>query len=187
MIELVIVMLSVAYALIAALLLNLNVATQYSALLKAGVITLTSALYIGTWFGYQALTGWATNETLPEEFRVLYISIEERRKASDTPGYIYYWVRELDEAGLPSGPPRAHRIEWSEAEAENAEAAISAIEDGEELNGTWSRNLMTPDEGGEEISDYAGELSVSGDGEGLINIRFMRAPPRTLPPKPAPG
>ena len=83
MIELVIVVLSVAYALIAALLLNLNVATQYSTLLKSGVITLTSALYIGTWFGYQALTGWATNEALPEEFRVLYISIEERRKASD--------------------------------------------------------------------------------------------------------
>ena len=181
------ILLSIAYALIAALLLNLNVASRHSAWLKGGVIALTSALYVGTWLGYQAITGWATNQDLPESFRVLEIAIEERGREQKTPGFIYYWVRALDEAGLPVGPPRAHRIEWSEAEAENAEAALSALEEGAELNGTWSRNLMAPGEDGEALATYTGELSVTGDSDGEVNIRFMRAPPRTLPPKPPPG
>lgn len=186
MIELTIILLSIAYALTAALLLNMNLATRYSFPVKSGVIVLMSSFYVGTWFGYQHLTGWATNQPLPDEFRLIYLSIEERVSADDEPGHIYYWVRPLDEAGLPYGPPRVHRIKWSESEAENAEAAMSAIEDGEELNGAWSRNLMAPQEDGEELTDYAGELGVTGDSEGLVNIRFMRAPPRTLPPKPPP-
>ena len=182
-----IVLLTVAYALTAALLLNLNIASRHSAWLKAGVIVLTSALYIGSWYGYRGLTGWATNQALPDTFRVLHITIDERRRDEDTPSYIYYWVRILDEAGLPQGAPRAHRVAWSEAEAENAEAAISALEEGAELNGSWSRNLMAPSEDGEELTGHAGELSVTGDSDGEVNIRFMRAPPRTLPPKPPPG
>ena len=185
--ELGLIVLSIAYALVAALLLSLNIGTRYSACLKGGIILVTSALYAGTWMGYQAITGWATHQELPESFRVLSITIEERTREQTTPGYIYYWVRSLDEAGLPIGPPRAHRIEWSEAEAENAEAAISALEEGAELNGKWSRNLMAPSEDGEEIASYAGELSISGDSDGEVNIRFMRAPPRTLPPKAPPG
>ena len=168
MIELTIILLSIAYALTAALLLNMNLATRYSFPVKSGVILLVSCFYVGTWSGYQHLSGWATNQPLPDEFRLIYLSIEERVSADDEPGHIYYWVRPLDEAGLPYGPPRVHRIKWSESEAENAEAAMSAIEDGEEL------------------SDYAGELGVTGDSEGMVNIRFMRAPPRTLPPKPPP-
>ena len=187
MIELIVVILSIAYALTAALLLNMNLKTSYSFWTKSGVVLLVSMLYIGTWFGYQGLTGWASNQALPQKFRLLYLSIEERQRASDKPGYIYYWVRPLDEAGLPFGPPRAHRIKWSESEAENAEEALSAIEDGEELNGSWSRNMMAPQEDGEELVDYAGELSVAGDQGGLVNIIFTRAPARSLPPKPPPG
>ena len=186
MIESMVIVLSIAYTLVAALLLNMNLITPYSFWLKAAVILVTSILYLGTWFGYQGLTGWATNQPLPENFRLVFLSIEERQSASDGPGYIYYWVRRLDEAGLPFGPPRVHRVEWSESEAENAEAALSKIEEGEELNGTWSRNIIDPQEEGETLSDYAGELSVAGGSEGNVNVRFMRAPPRSLPPKSLP-
>ena len=187
MIELIIIVLSIAYALLAALLLNLNLVTPYPVWIKAGVIILTSSLYLGTWFGYQGLTGWASNQALPENFRLIYLSIHERKDLSDNPGYIYYWVRPLDEAGLPFGPPRAHRVEWTEAEAEKAEAALSSVEEGEELNGSWSRNLMSPENDGETLLDYAGELSARGNGDGKVNIRFMRAPPRSLPPKALPN
>ena len=122
MIELIIIVLSIAYALLAALLLNFNLVTPYPVWIKAGVIILTSSLYLGTWFGYQGLTGWATNQPLPENFRLVFLSIEERQSASDGPGYIYYWVRRLDEEGLPFGKTREQRVEWSENEAENAEA-----------------------------------------------------------------
>ena len=182
-----VVMLSVAYVVVAALLLNLNLKTSHAPRVKVAAIVVTTCFYMVTWFGFQAMSGWASTQPLPEQFRLLWVSIEERKKEDRNPGYIYYWVRALDEADLPIGPPRAHRVEWSEAAAETAEAAASAIEEGQELNGTLSRNLMTPSEEGDAVSGYAGENSVTGASDEEVNIRFNRAPPRHLPAKPVPG
>jgi len=182
-----VVLLSLAYVVVAALLLNLNLKTNYTLRVKVAAIGVTTCLYVVSWFGFQAMSGWASTEPLPEQFRLLGVSIEERKKEDKNPGYIYYWVRALDEADLPVGPPRAHRIEWSEAAAETAEAAAAAIEEGQELNGTMSRNLMTPSEEGDAVSGYAGEKSVTGASDQEVNIRFNRAPPRHLPAKPVPG
>jgi hypothetical protein len=182
-----VVLLSVAYVVVAALLLNLNLKTSHAPRVKVAAIVVTTCLYIVSWFGYQAMSGWASTQPLPEQFRLLWVSIEERKREDRNPGYIYYWVRTLDEADLPVGPPRAHRVEWSETAAEIAEAATSAIEEGQELNGTLSRNLMAPSEEGDAISGYAGEQSVTGASDEEVNIRFNSAPPRHLPAKPAPG
>ncbi|MFB3107450.1 MAG: hypothetical protein ACE1ZA_21360, partial [Pseudomonadales bacterium] len=62
----VIVVLSIAYAAVAALLLNLNLATRWSGAVKTGAILLVSGLYIGAWQGHQALLGWATPGAMPE-------------------------------------------------------------------------------------------------------------------------
>ena len=51
----VIVILSLAYAAVAALLLNLNLATQWSGAVKTGAIVLVSGLYVGAWQGHQDL------------------------------------------------------------------------------------------------------------------------------------
>jgi len=178
-----ILLLSVAYVVTAALLLLMNLATPFAAWIKGAAIVIVSCLYAGTWFGYQGMTGWATSQPLPETFRVLWITIDERRAADEVPSSIYYWVRSLDEAGLPQGQPRAFRRPWSELAAEEAEQAIAAMESGETLNGTLSRNLMQPDDEDSTLSDYAGERSVTGASEGEINIRFSTAPARALPPK----
>lgn len=182
-----VVLLSVAYVVVAALLLNLNLKSSQAPWVKVAAIVVTTCLYIFSWFGYQAMSGWASTQPLPEQFRLLWVSIEERQQQDRNPGYIYYWVRTLDEAGLPVGPPRAHRIKWSESAAETAEAAVSSLEEGQALNGTLSRNLMTPSEEGDAISGYAGEQSVTGASDGEVNIRFNQAPPRHLPAKPVPG
>lgn len=182
-----VVLLSLAYVVVAALLLNLNLKTSHALRVKVAAIGATTCFYVVTWFGFQAMSGWASTQPPPEQFRLLWVSIEERKKEDKTPGYIYFWVRALDEADLPIGPPRAHRVEWSETAAETAEAAAAAIQEGQELNGTMSRNLMAPSEEGEVISGYAGEQSVTGASDGEVNIRFNRAPLRHLPPKPAPG
>lgn len=178
-----VLLLSVAYVVTAALLLLLNLATPYSSWIKAAAIVLVSGLYAGTWFGYQGMTGWPSSEPMPEAFRVLWITIDERRSEEHVPSRIYYWVRSLDEAGLPNGPPRAFQRRWSERAAENAEQAIAALESGEQLNGTLSRTLMAPDPEDVTLADYAGERAVTGESEGDINIRFTAAPPRQLPPK----
>ena len=105
-----VVALSVTYAVVAALLLNLNLATRYSPWIKATAILVVTVLYAGTWLGTRNLLGWASPDPIPDTFRVLWISMDEPDKSSGTPGSIYFWVRELDEAGLPKGEPRAHRI-----------------------------------------------------------------------------
>ena len=182
-----VLLLAVAYVVTASLLLSMNLATPFSPWKKAIVIVVVSALYTGTWFGFQGMTGWPSAQPLPESFRVLWISIDERRSAEDVPSSIYYWVRSLDEAGLPRGQPRSFRRPWSERGAEEAEQAIAALESGAELNGTLSRNLMQPGTEESPLSDYAGERSVTGESEGEISIRFTTAPARQLPPKLPPG
>jgi hypothetical protein len=180
-------LLSVAYVITTALLLLMNLATPYSGRIKGGAIILVSGLYAVSWFGYQGITGWPSSQRMPEVFEVLWISIDERRIQEDVPSSIYYWVRNMDEAGLPEGQPRAFRRPWSERAAEDAEQAIAALENGEALNGTLSRTLMTSEETSASISNYAGENAITGESEGSIQIRFTTPPARRLPPKQPPN
>ena len=179
-------LLTIAYTAVAALLLNLNLATRYGVLVKTSAIVLVTGLYGGVWYGYQGLMGWATPETLPEEFRVHWITVDEPVKETGEAGTIYFWIRALDEAGLPVGPPRAHQVPWDEDSAEAAEESLTRLEDGELLNGQLSRNLMTEEETSVEGADYAGDRTLSGDGGRLPDFEFVRVPPPALPPKPAP-
>lgn len=183
-----ILMLTLAYAAVAALLLNLNLATRYSGWLKVSAIVVVSALYGFTWAGYQGLLGWASPDPLPAEFRVLWITMDEPDKATGEDGAIYFWVRELDEAGLPAGAPRAHRIRWDEEAAEAAQQALDRIDGGELLNGRLSRNVVA--EAAETRpagADYAGDPTAGGGGATRPEFEFFRVPPPSLPPKGLPG
>ncbi len=183
-----VVLLALAYAGVAALLLTVLASGIGGLLPRVAVIVVVSGFYIGTWYGYQAMTGWATTGPLPQEFRLLWVNIEEHPRSSSDEGYIYYWVRELDEAGLAKGPPRAHRIAWSELAAETAEQALGALESGEQLNGRLSRNLLSqgaPEQQGDAGVDFSGQQSVSGAGGGEPAIRFVPVPPPSLPAKSA--
>lgn len=181
-----VVLLSIAYAAVAGLLLSLNLATRYAFWIKAGTIVLVTGLYGASWAGLNGLMGWATPAALPEEFRVLWITMDEPDKATTAPGYIFFWVRELDEAGLPIGAPRAHRVRWTEESAEAAQEALEQLEEGELLNGRLGRNLVDDSERAEEGAEYAGETSVTGAGGERPNFEFVRVPPPALPPKSVP-
>lgn len=181
-----VILLSVAYAAVAALLLNLNLATRYAVWVKGLSVLLVTGLYLGSWNGLNGLMGWATPAAMPDEFRLMWIAMDEPDKKTREPGSIYFWVRELDEAGLPIGAPRAHRVVWSEEAAESAEAALKEIEEGELLNGRLSRNLVSDQEEVEPGVEYAGDQSVSGTGGERPNFEFIRVPPPALPPKSVP-
>lgn len=178
-----VVLLSVAYAGIAALLLSLNLTTRYAVWVKALAIVVVTGFYGVSWAAWNGMLGWATPASMPADFRVLWIAMDEPDKQTREPGYIYFWIRALDEAGLPDGPPRAHRIRWSEDAAETAQAAIDALEEGELLNGTLGRNLVGDREATDEQTGYAGESSVTGTGGERPLFEFVRVPPPALPPK----
>ena len=178
-----VVLLSIAYAAVAALLLSLNLATRYAVWVKVLAILLVTGLYGATWAAWNGMLGWATPAALPMEFRVLWITMDEPDKRTHEPGAIFFWIRELDEAGLPIGAPRAHRIPWSEDAAETAQAALNELEEGELLNGRLGRNLVGEGETPNDQADYAGDSSVTGAGGERPQFEFLRVPPPSLPPK----
>lgn len=182
-----ILILTLSFVAVAALLLSLNLATGYSAWIKVAAVVIVTALYGGTWFAYQDLLGWASPAPLPEKFRVHWITMDDPDKVTGEPGTIYFWVRELDSADLPVGAPRVHRIPWDEDSAEAAQQALEQLEEGELLNGRRSRNLVSEEEESEMGADYAGDRAISGEGGQQPSFEFIRVPPPSLPAKLAPA
>ena len=176
------VVLTLAYVAVAALLLNLNLATRWNVFVKAGAIVLVTGLYAVAWHGHKGLLGWATGEPLPDEFRVHWVTIDEPDKTTGGRGAIYFWVRELTVGGLPHGPPRAYRVAWNEVTGEAAEEALERLEEGELLNGRMRPDIATVDGG-----DSGGDAFASSSSGDRPQLEFSRVPPPVLPPKPPPG
>ena len=181
------ILLALAYAIIAALLLNLGLAAAWSARVKIGVVLLVSLFYGATYLGIRALEGWPTGETLPGDFRLHWISIDEPDKATGSEGAIYFWVRSLDEAGLPVGEPRAHFVPYDEETADEAREALERMEGGKRLNGQMTMALIEPSESDPEetstLRDSARGNDPDGPEERLV-FEFRDVPPPTLPAKP---
>ena len=184
-----VIILTLAYVGVAALLLNLNLggAMRFGWSVKLGAIVLVTGLYVAAWVGHNGLLGWPTSERMPEDFRLHWVTVTEPDKVTGADGSIFFWVRILDEAGLPHGDPRAYRVPWDEETAEAAQAALEQLEGGQPLNGRMSRQAIDPDAEitPEEGRDYAGDDGASGVGE-RPQFEFVRVLPPTLPAKPLP-
>ena len=182
------VALSLAYALIVALLLNLGLASRWGLAVKLGAILVASGFYVVAFEGHKQLMGWATSAVMPAQFRLHWITIEEPDKASRSPGSIFFWISELDAAGLVNSEPRAHRLPWDEATAQAAEEALAALNEGEPVNGFISRGAITAEESPTDQGDsIAPSVNPSGDGGPRPSFEFRRVPPPTLPAKAMPG
>ena len=178
-------LLTLAYVVIAALLLNANLGARLPLLAKVGAIFLVSACYAFSYWGWRAMEGWPADEPLPEEFRLQWITVDEPNKETGEDGVIYFWVRHLDEYGDAAGEPRSYRVPFSEALAEQAEEALEKMQDGETMNGFITRQVMTP---AEEELDNKGKpagRTLLGD-EAMFRIEFRDVPKPDLPPKAAP-
>jgi hypothetical protein len=183
------VALTVAYVAVAALLLNLNMATRWNVFVKIGTVVLVTGLYATAWQGHKELLGWATGEPLPDDFRVHWVTVDEPDKATGAAGTIYVWVRELDSTGLPHGQPRAYRLTWDEATAKAAEEALEQLKGGELLDGRLRHDIADPRVEPPPVEDAnynGGPLSSTTSGD-RPQFEFSRVPPPALPPKPLPG
>ena len=131
----VILTLAVAYAAVGALLLIVLVYARLHWSLKAIVIVVTSAFYFVSFGGMRGLLGWASAEKLPANFKLLSTRIVEPHSLEGDPGSIYLWVEELDEDNRPSAVPRAFRIPYSDALAEQTHTADNEIKAGHPQGG----------------------------------------------------
>src|SRR5512139_2008445 len=131
----VILTLSVAYALIGALLLVVLVYARLHWSAKAAAVIVTSAFYLVSFTAMRGLLGWASMERLPVSFKLLQARIVEPHSLEGDPGSIYLWVEELDEDNRPSGVPRAYRVPYNDGLADKTHAAQNEIAAGRPQGG----------------------------------------------------
>ena len=153
---------------------------------KLGLVIITSAFYVVTWFYIKGLMGWATPDSVPDAFRVHWVHIAEPNKARGNPGTIYYWVSALDDADLLKSPPRAHRIPWSIENAEAAQAAKTRLDAGELLNGRISYNVLDGEQSDAEQPPSGDGKSPAGEDNERPAFEFTEVVPPTLPEKTVP-
>jgi hypothetical protein len=194
--QFVILTLSVAYAVIGALLLVVLVYARLHWSLKAAAVVVTSAFYVIAFGGTRGLLGWASTDRMPASFKLLQARIVEPHSLEGDPGSIYLWVEALDQDNRPSGIPRAFRIPYSDALAEKTHAAQNEIAAGRPQGGRAAdfgggdgtiidavREYVTP----KVILETTGGDSSTGDfklppGAQLGAVFTPLLPPR-MPPK----
>ena len=71
-------LLGLAYAVVAALLLTLNLQTPYRREIKLTAILIVSLLYIGAYHGAQNLRGWAISAAPPNPFKLHWAVVRSR-------------------------------------------------------------------------------------------------------------
>ena len=177
------VLLTLAYAAVAALLLNLGLESRWSLRVKLGAVVVVSLLYYGTYVGLRSMQGWPTGDPPPEEFRLHWVAIDEPDKASGAAGAIYLWLRDLDDAGSPTGPPRAHVRSYDPETAQAAAEALALLEGGKPVNGRVNFSA----ENSAELTDDSGYDESNRreiEAEGRSHFEFRQVPPPDLPPKP---
>ncbi|WP_439409502.1 hypothetical protein ACNJX9_15985 [Bradyrhizobium sp. DASA03076] len=192
----VILSLSVAYAVIGALLLVVLVYARLHWSLKAVAVVVTSAFYVVSFTDMRGLLGWASTDRLPASFKLLAARIVEPHSLEGDPGSIYLWVEELDADHRPSGIPRAFRVPYNETLADKTHAAENEIAAGHPQGGRAAdfgggegslvdmvREYVTP----KAILETNGGDSSTGEfnapPSGAQGAVFTPLPPPRMPPK----
>ncbi len=180
--------LSLAYAAVAALLLNLNLATPHPRWVKTGAIVVVTGLYAAAWHGTHSLLGWPTDEPLPGRFRLQAIVVDEPDRKSRHDGGVYFWVRRVNEDGVPLGEPRSYVQPWSRELAQTAQNAQEELAGGALLEGSFDGSgaeAIQGDVEGKGGSDADGPL-LTEPHEERSRFEFREVKRAELPPKPPP-
>ena len=199
----VVLLLSIGYALLGALLLVILVFARLPWPAKAVFVVVTSTFYIVSFFGTRGLLGWATADRLPTTFKLLQARVVDPHTVEGDPGSIYLWVEALDDDNRPSGVPRAYRLPYTDSLAEKADKAASEVAAGREMGGraadfgtgeggllATARQLVTPEailetSGGDPTT--GGGLAAApraGDGVSFTPLLPPRMPPKDIPELP---
>ena len=108
----VVLAISVAYVVIAVLLLCMGLTSRFAWWLNGVVIVVTSVFFIESFFATNGLLGWPGTGQLPHRFQLLWTRVVEPDRKLNDPGAIYLWVEELEENNVPSGTPRSFRLRY---------------------------------------------------------------------------
>ena len=159
--------LSIAFALLAALLLIIALRARIPWPLKIVMVLVTSAYYCVAFFRIEGLLGWSATAPLPSQFQLLWARIVEPNPLDRDPGAVHIWVEELDAANLPNGQPRAHKLPYSATLAAKVQAARDEILKGHPQGGRaadfGSGNGQSAPEGPSDVSTLRPSAAPGGD------------------------
>jgi hypothetical protein len=124
-----------SYAVLAVLLLSLNLKSAWHWAIKAAAIALTAGFFVVAFLAIEALLGWPTEAAPPAQFQLhAALVLEPDRNRSG--GAIYLWLSPRAADGDVTGPPRAHALPYSRKLHEETERAQRRLQEGQPIEGT---------------------------------------------------
>lgn len=153
-----------AYAVLALLLLSLNLRSGWRWPIKATAIALTSAFFVAGFLALQAMLGWPTGAEPPSSFSLHAALVHEPDRRGRDAGAIYLWLSPKDRDGVVAGPPRAYALPYSRALHEAAARAQQRLRQGERVDGTAAPQQQD-------------------SGSRSVQLELFQAPVAQLPPK----
>jgi hypothetical protein len=185
--------LSIAYTLLAALLLLIALRARIPWPLKLAIAVVTGAFYCVAFFRTEGLPGWSASAPLPAQFQLLWARVVEPNPLDQDPGAVHVWVEELDAANIPSGQPRAYRLPYSPALARKVEAAREQILKGHPTGGRavdigTGKGQAAP-EGPANVATLRPSAAPGGDpaSGGPLDLSFLMGQSGNIEFEPLPG
>ena len=132
----VVLAISVAYVVMAVLLLAMGLTSRFTWWIKAAAIVVTSAFFIEAFFATRSLLGWPGTSALPRRFQLLWTRVVEPDPKLGDPGAVFLWIEELDDNNVPSGTPRSYRLKYTPPLADRSNKAKDEIMSGNPQEGT---------------------------------------------------
>lgn len=164
-----VVLLTIAYAALGALLLVVLVRLSIPRPAKFAAIAVMAVLNIGVFFWTQGLLGWSSATAVPERFQLLWARVVEPNPARGLTGAIHLWVEALDENNIPSGEPRAYVVPYSPGLAIKAADAQAEIKKGNPQGGrsqTFAPDMEPTDIDGATVRTVTQGAAPGGDPSG---------------------
>jgi hypothetical protein len=177
-------LMGIAYALVAALLLNLNLASPWRREIKLAAIILVTGLYVGTYIGAQDLRGWAIATPPENPFKLHWAVIEEPDKVNGTAGRIYILAQPMGAGGALRSSPRLHGLPFSAELADAVEEALEQVEDGKPFEARLAyKKARPPEEAKIQKREGASASEDSAGDRPTLKLEFRDLPVPDLPPK----
>jgi hypothetical protein len=151
-----------SYAVLAVLLLSLNLRSAWHWAIKAVAIALTAGFFVVAFLAIEALLGWPTKAAPPAQFQ-LHAALVFEPDRNRSGGAIYLWLSPRAADGDITGPPRAHALPYSRALHEATERAQRSLKEGQPIEGTAKPGNQT--------------------GNGSLQVQLFEGPRPLLPPK----
>jgi hypothetical protein len=162
------------------------------------ILTLLAGYYsLVTWCSLGTYAGWATDQELPEQFIVHWVTVEEPNKKTNDPGAIYIWITspDLGTSNMlnflgykPEKPePRIYKLPYSISMHEKAEKIRGLLKKGKVVKG--GKKKGKPGEGDAEGDEGKGQPNSSGGRPGRPSMsnkqdyEFYELLPSVLPDK----